>query len=132
APCRPFSPFRRGANNTVHDDWGLLREFSRLVKELKPELVTMENVPDLASKRMFREFVRTLEDLGYVVDYRSVYCPRFGIPQQRRRLVLIASLIGPVRVPRGSVPREKYRTVRDAIASLPPLAGGKAHPSDRL
>ena len=52
APCIPFSPFRRGSRNTHHDDWGLLREFGRLVAKLKPEQVTMENVPDLASKRL--------------------------------------------------------------------------------
>ncbi len=61
APCRPFSPSGYGAGtarNRTHEDWGLLEEFSRLVTELKPELVTMENVPALASKQMFRAFVR--------------------------------------------------------------------------
>lgn len=132
APCRPFSPFRRGADNSDDDEWGLLGEFSRLVGELKPELVTMENVPDLASKRMFHNFVKTLQKLGYHVDSKSVYCPRFGIPQHRRRLVLLASLIGPVKVPSGQLPPEKYRTVRDTIASLPRLAAGETDPRDRL
>ena len=134
APCRPFSPFRRGAGagNSSHDEWGLLAEFGRLVKESRPELVTMENVPDLASKRPFRRFVGTLRKLGYNVDSRSVYCPPFGIPQHRRRLVLVASLLGPVEVPTGSRPPEEYRTVRDTIASLPRLSAGEANSSDRL
>jgi len=132
APCRPFSPFRRGADNSDHDEWGLLGEFGRLVEELKPELVTMENVPDLASKRIFHDFVSTLRRLGYHVDYRSVYCPRLGLPQHRRRLVLLASSIGPVKVPTGSLPPERYRTVRDTIASLPKLAAGETDPRDPL
>src|SRR5260370_11054942 len=74
APCRPFSPFRRGTNNSRDKEWGLLGEFSRLTAELRPELVTMENVPGLASKRIFREFLEQLLLLGYEVDTKSVYC----------------------------------------------------------
>lgn len=132
APCQPFSPFRRGTYNSNDKKWSLLREFSRLAKELKPELVTMENVPGLASKRMFSDFVQALRKLGYHVDWRSVYCPPFGIPQHRRRLVLLASLIGPVKVPCGSLPPEKYKTVRDTIASLPKLAAGETDSDDKL
>lgn len=132
APCRPFSPFRRGTDNSSDEEWGLLAEFGRLVMGLKPELLTMENVPGLASKRIFHDFVEQLLKLGYHVDAKSVYCPRFGVPQHRRRLVLLASLIGPVRVPIGPLLPEKYRTVRDTIASLPRLAAGETDPRDRL
>src|SRR5712664_4375856 len=68
APCQPFSPFRRGTNTSRKPEWSLLREFARLAKELTPELVTMENVPDLGSKSIFIEFVRSLTKFGYVVD----------------------------------------------------------------
>ena len=132
APCRPFSPFRRGSNNSDHHEWGLLGEFRRLVGEVSPDLVTMENVPDLASKPIFATFVRSLRKLGYHVDWRSVYCPPFGIPQHRRRLVLVASLIGDVKVPNGSVPPENFRTVRDTIESMAELAAGEAAPKDPL
>ncbi len=126
APCRPFSPSGNGAGTTNrrHEDWGLLDEFSRLVIELMPDLVTMENVPALRSKAMFRRFVKTLKDLDYEVDFRSVYCPRFGIPQRRRRLVLVASRLGEVAVPDGTWPEDEFRTVRDAIASLPRVRAG--------
>lgn len=132
APCQPFSPFRRGAYNSNDKKWSLLREFSRLIDGLKPELVTMENVPGLASKRMFSDFVHVLQRIGYHVDWRSVYCPPLGIPQHRRRLVLLASLIGPIQVPFGSLPPEKYRTVRDTIGSLPHLEAGDTDASDPL
>jgi DNA (cytosine-5)-methyltransferase 1 len=132
APCKPFSPFRRGTDNSTDREWGLLGEFSRLAQELKPELVTMENVPGLASKPIFRKFVKDLQQIGYHVVSESVYCPRFGVPQHRRRLVLLASRIGQVRVPTGPIPPESYRTVRDAIGSLPKLAAGESDPNDRL
>ena len=106
APCRPFSPFRRGTDNSSDKEWGLLGEFSRLAQELKPELVTMENVPGLASKPIFRKFVRDLQRLGYHVVSESVYCPRFGVPQHRRRLVLLASRIGPQVCRRPAINRE--------------------------
>lgn len=132
APCRPFSPFRRGSYNPKDTEWGLLNEFGRLASELKPELLTMENVPDLASKPVFRRFVATLQGHGYHVDWKSLYCPRFGVPQQRRRLVLLASLVGPIEVPRGSRSSKRFRTVRDTIASLPKLRAGERDRRDRL
>jgi DNA (cytosine-5)-methyltransferase 1 len=132
APCRPFSPYRRGTDTSTDSEWGLLGEFSRLVKELKPELVTMENVPSLASKPIFKSFINDLERLGYRVVAKSLYCPQFGIPQHRRRLVLIASRLGPVAVPEGVFTPENYRTVRDAIGKLPRLAVGEADDADRL
>ena len=132
APCRPFSPFRRGTDNSNDEEWGLLAEFSRLAAGLKPELLTMENVPGLASKRIFCDFVSRLRQLGYHVDSKSVYCPRLGVPQHRRRLVLLASLIGAVKVPVGVLPPERYRTVRDTLASLPELSAGEVDPKDPL
>jgi DNA (cytosine-5)-methyltransferase 1 len=132
APCRPFSPFRRGMYNSNDREWGLLTEFGRFAATLKPELLTMENVPGLASKPVFRGFVKTLRRLGYHVDYKSVYCPRFGVPQHRRRLVLLASLIGPVKVPAGVLSPANFRTVRETLASLPRLEAGDRDAKDRL
>src|SRR6185369_2887370 len=49
APCQPFSSFRRGGSDNSSDTkWGLLAEFGRIVETVLPDLVTMENVPDLA------------------------------------------------------------------------------------
>lgn len=132
APCRPFSPLRRKSKGKPHEDWSLLEEFGRLVKTIKPELVTMENVPDLRSRKMFKTFVRQLKELKYKVDYKSVFCPRLGIPQARRRLVLLASRIGEVKVPIGELSPDKYSTVRQAIGEMPELEAGKADPKDKL
>ena len=131
APCQPFSPLRR-AKTSDTERWGLVRAFRRLVSEVRPELVTMENVPALASNPVFDRFVRALKRWGYSVDWASVYCPRFGIPQHRRRLVLLASAIGPVRVPLGDLDQAHFRTVRQAIGRLPRVDAGKTDPKDPL
>ena len=132
APCQPFSPYRRGVDTSGEEQWPLLREFARLVRDINPELVTMENVPRIGTSAVFLEFVRDLEELGYFVDWKSCYGPRFGLPQHRRRLVLLASRLGPVEVPDGALDESSYRTVRDVIGSLPKLASGETDPVDPL
>jgi DNA (cytosine-5)-methyltransferase 1 len=132
APCRPFSPFQRGSDSSTHDEWALLDEFGRIVRELRPDLVTMENVPDLAAQEPFKRFVRLLKRLAFDVAFDSVYGPDFGMPQHRRRLVLVASRIGLVSVPAGRVRPKDYKTVRDAIGGLPPVRAGEQDAVDRL
>lgn len=132
APCQPFSPYRRGVDTSGDEKWPLLREFARLVRETLPELVTMENVPRIGRSAVFVEFVSALEELGYHVDWRSCYGPRYGLPQHRRRLVLVASLAGAVSVPEGDLEQPEYVTVRDAIGQLPAVASGQTHAEDAL
>lgn len=64
APCQPFSPYRRGVDTSSEPQWSLLGEFSRLVKDSRPELVTMENVPRIVGSKIFREFSSSLEEIG--------------------------------------------------------------------
>jgi DNA (cytosine-5)-methyltransferase 1 len=132
APCQPFSPYRRGADTSSDPKWPLLDEFSRLVIETSPELVTMENVPRIGASKVFLDFVHQLRSSGYSVDYQSCYGPRFGLPQHRRRLVLIASRLGDIKVPAGQLDKSSYTTVRDAIGDLPPIASGETSQLDPL
>lgn len=132
APCQPFSTYRQA--NTPSDDhrWPLLREFARLVEKTKPDFVTMENVPRLEDQDVFREFVRSLERGGYKVSASVVDCSDYGVPQQRHRLVLLASRHGPIQL-RGRRPASKAPpTVREAIADLPPLKAGERCEADPL
>lgn len=131
APCQPFSPHRRGADTSSDERWSLLGQFGRLAVEARPDYVTMENVPRLGSIEIFAEFAAGLEDAGYDVRWRSCRATDFALPQARRRLVLIASLLGPVEIPSGDRTRPPV-TVREAIGSLPALASGAADPQDRL
>lgn len=124
APCQPFSKYTQGLDTENDAKWGLLHEFSRLVSEVKPEIVSMENVPEIQRHRVFQEFVTLLEKLGYHVSHIEAYCPDHGVPQQRRRLVLLASLLGPIKL---LIPKKRRQTsVRHAIGHLPSLEAGEA------
>jgi len=131
APCQPFSSQRRGADTRDEKGWGLLMHFGRLIDETAPELVTMENVTRLGGQPIFADFVAGLRDLGYEVVHGALYGPSFGLPQERRRLVLMASRIGPVHLPRGHRVRH-YRTVRQTISKLPAVEAGSTDPADPL
>ncbi|MGG6462326.1 DNA cytosine methyltransferase [Solilutibacter silvestris] len=132
APCQPFSAHTKGKDTSQDPKWPLLDEFSRLVREIKPELVTMENVSRIQSHSIFQRFVTSLENLGYHVAWESLYCPKFGIPQERRRLVLMASLLGPITTPKPTHPAGKYPSVRSAIGRLPKVRSGEYLQDDPL
>jgi DNA (cytosine-5)-methyltransferase 1 len=132
APCQPFSPYRRGADTSHEADWELLREFGRLVSATTPEIVSMENVTRLGSTRVFQNFVRRLRRLGYHIDCRSCHGPEFGLPQNRRRLMLLASLLGPIELPHGNPSMDSSPTVRHAIGGLPAIRAGEVHGDDPL
>lgn len=132
APCQPFSAYRRGADTSKEASWPLLDEFARLVSEARPELVTMENVPRVGSSAVFARFVEKLESLGYNVAWDIYYGPLFGLPQYRRRLVLLASLLGPIDSPAPQAQGAGEVSVRSAISSLPPLGAGETDPHDPM
>ncbi|GAA2375800.1 DNA cytosine methyltransferase [Gordonia cholesterolivorans] len=132
APCQPFSAYRRGADTSSEASWPLLDEFARLVSESRPELVTMENVPRIGSSAVFGRFVASLESLGYHVTWETCYGPLFGLPQHRRRLVLLASLLGPIDNPAPTNPDPAEVSVRAAISGLPRVEAGASDPSDPM
>lgn len=127
APCQPFSSYSRSIDkHREHGDWRLLAEFGRLVTETKPELVTMENVPSLAAQQVFRDFVSCLS--GYRVWFEVVEVEKIGVPQTRKRLVLLASRLGGVSL----VPCGERSTVFDAIGHLPRIDAGSVWDEDPL
>ncbi|MDD2237175.1 MAG: DNA cytosine methyltransferase [Kiritimatiellae bacterium] len=131
APCQTFSRYNQKAGPS-DDRWWLLQEFSRLVAESEPELVTMENVPGLMDQAVFFEFATGLETLGYHVCYEVVDCSEYGMPQQRNRLVLLASKFGPIKLLRPKDLKWRKRTVRQAIGKLPALSAGEVDAKDPL
>ena len=135
APCQPFSSYAFKNKNKDKDKYNLLYEFGRLVKEVHPDIVTMENVPAIASfklKSVLADFVEVLQNEGYTVKYKVVYCPNYGIPQTRKRLVLLASRLGNIDLISPTHKKENYVTVKDAIGHLPPLEAGQGCPTDAL
>ncbi|WP_249172313.1 DNA cytosine methyltransferase [Burkholderia dolosa] len=132
APCQPFSTYRQGGDAKADKKWRLLYEFGRLVADTKPELVTMENVPQLAKHKVFSDFRKLLERAGYHTWAEVVNCPDYGLAQKRQRLVLLASQLGPISLRPPTHSPDTYITVRDAIGHLPALKAGSAHPDDPL
>ncbi len=138
APCQPFSVYNhKNNNNPERQDkdkkWSLLYSFIDLIEKIKPEIVSMENVPQLKNfnnGKIFNDFVLQLESIGYVVTHKIVNAQNFGVPQRRKRLVLLASLNGKISLINSKI--EKCKTVRDAISDLPPVEDGIAAPSDPL
>jgi DNA (cytosine-5)-methyltransferase 1 len=131
APCQPFSSYNQGRDTRQDRKWPLLYQFSRLIKEIKPELVTMENVPDVTKHEVYEDFVTELRNQGYEVWSSTVACVDYGLPQQRRRHVLLASLLGPISLIAPTHKDHRF-TVRDALAKLPKIEAGEIDPEDSL
>jgi len=132
APCTPFSKLTHGI--TEHKAFGLLGHFARYIDRIKPDLVTMENVPELVRRgeTVFQEFLDLLEKHKYHVAYDVVDCPRYGVPQSRRRLVLLASRLGPIELPKGTLSPSKFKTVRQTIKHLTRITSGKTSKTDPM
>lgn len=131
APCQPYSTYSRKGHRLKKDgSWILVEEFARLVRETKPELVTMENVPQLKDQEVFETFLAALTE--YFVWWDVVECARFGVPQTRERLVLLASRFGKVRLVDDAGADGAVPTVRRTIEHLPKLAAGCSDPDDPI
>ena len=133
APCQPFSTY--SYKNRDEKKINLLLEFARLIEEVKPDIVSMENVPRLAEfdgDSVFGQFIEILKTNGYEVTYQIVYCPEYGIPQHRKRLVLLASRFGKIELIKKTHTEKKFKTVKDAIGKMPPLQSGEVSPKDSL
>ena len=132
APCQPFSSYSR---NPGESKWRLLAEFARLVQEVQPDIVSMENVARLTTFRkgsLLSDFLAVLMDLDYSVWHDIVDCSEYGVPQTRKRLVVLASRLGPIKLAPSKRQPSDMPTVRDAISYLPKIAAGKSDPRDLL
>jgi DNA (cytosine-5)-methyltransferase 1 len=133
-PCQPFSKagrskirhrIRKGLRDPKDERKDLWRSFLDVIQRARPATVIMENVPDMALDRemfILRTMVHDLETLGYAVEERLVDTWRYGVPQFRQRLILVAMRDGvafqwPEETP------DKV-TVWNAIGDLPEVKGG--------
>lgn len=131
APCQPFSTYAQRYELDGKDGKrGLLYEFARLAKGAMPDVITMENVPTVAKHEVFHDFVDTLKRLGYDVWFDVVDSSRYGVPQMRRRMVLLASKHGEIKMVEPT--QKQPKTVRQVIGSLRPLDAGQAAACDKL
>lgn len=118
-PCQGFSSTRtlNGSRRIRDARNSLLEDFLRFVRVMRPRTVMLENVPGLARHYRFRAFLKDLRHRGYKITHSVLDAADYGVPQRRRRLVVLASRR---RKPGLAVPARRRRTVRDAIAWLPP------------
>ena len=133
APCQPFSTYTQGPRGNHKQKWVLLKRFATLVEESKPDIVSMENVQPLEKTEAFKRFISRLVEAGYDVEYGAVDCRDYGAPQRRRRLVLLASRLGPISLKEPTIAnKSKWATVESAIGHLPPLSAGGMCKKDPL
>lgn len=131
APCQPFSTYKHRYAEDAQ--WELVSKFAELAIGVQPDFVTMENVPALVNYKqgtVFKAFCAQLEEDGFNVDWAIAKCEDFGVPQKRRRLVLVASKLA---IPKALTPTHQHPvSVRDAIGALPSLEAGQSDPNDKL
>ncbi|GHT16951.1 restriction endonuclease subunit M [Bacteroidia bacterium] len=139
APCQPFSIFNYKNNNNaerqaVDNKWRLLYSFANLIEATQPEIVSMENVPQLQkfnNGKVFNDFVLRLKKNGYKVSYGIVNAQNYGVPQRRKRLILLASKHSKFElIP--ATHKDNYVTVRQAIGHLPEIEDGEHCKDDFL
>jgi DNA (cytosine-5)-methyltransferase 1 len=126
-PCQGFSPLGRDRDDrsraTMNDLW---KQYLRAVRQVRPKVFVVENVPEFLKSAQFQTFLRTLRRSfpEYEVDYGVLNAADYGVPQRRRRGIVIASRIGTPRFPEKTHgPDSKsgcpWATVREAIGDLP-------------
>jgi DNA (cytosine-5)-methyltransferase 1 len=118
-PCQGFSTLRtlNGHNEIDEPTNDLVLQFRRFVRALLPKTIMLENVPGLARDARLESFCRSLRILGYSMKFDVLDAANYGVPQRRRRMILIASRLGGVDF---APKRKRLVTVRDAIGALMP------------
>ncbi len=117
-PCQGFSSIRRlNRSQPVEDERNfLINEYVRFVDDLQPYTIMLENVPGLEMSEDFHRAIHHLKDTGYHVEYDVLNVKDYGVPQSRKRLVMVGSRLGPISIARAT---NEKATVRTTISGLP-------------
>ncbi|HEY5977765.1 MAG TPA: DNA cytosine methyltransferase [Solirubrobacterales bacterium] len=123
-PCQGFSPLNREA--VGFERRGLWREYLRALEQAEPAAFVMENVPELLRAAEFVEFKHQAEQLGFEVEGRILNAANFGVPQRRRRAIVIGVRSGHIPWPAETHaeelsltgPSEPWVSFREAVAGL--------------
>lgn len=147
SPCQGFSRLRKGESGRNDPRNKLVFEYLRLVRGLRPKTILMENVPGIITTEYGNEIFdivkEELEKLGYSVDYKVINVADYGVPQFRKRFVLLGSRYRrhPIHLPpethasprhNQAAGKQPWRTVRQAFENLAPLQNGQTDPNNPL
>lgn len=133
APCQAFSTYQQG--NKKNDKWKLLYSFGKIIEAIQPDIVSMENVPNLLKYnkgKVFTDFIDVLKVNGYFVSYKIVDAKDYGVPQRRKRLILLASKLGVINLIKKTHSGKRVKTVKQAIGHLPEIEAGESYHKDKL
>lgn len=133
APCQGFSSHRNSSGEADPRN-SLFLDFARVAVALRPAAVVVENVPELLTDRywpLVEEATALLRDAGYSTNLSVHNLAEFGVPQERFRALLLA-MPHEFEPLDGFLPREQFRSVREAIGGLPPVAAGETTPDDPM
>lgn len=149
APCQPFTTVSKKAltedrvNKRLRDK-DLLTHALKFVRRFRPDYVLSENVRGIQNDNyggIWQRFQAGLEELGYITGSDVVCASNFGVPQYRKRSILLAAKRGKSHPPLAenrfkrtltiplSNPSAKPITVEKAIGFLPPIGAGEQHPT---
>ncbi len=130
APCQAFSSYSQKYKD--NDKWKMLYTYGRIIDEIKPEVISMENVPNLKNYKggkVLDDFLAILTKNNYYINWKIVDSSDYGVPQSRKRLILFASKFGEIEFTKPTHKNNKV-TVRDTIGNLPSIEDGESHPLD--
>lgn len=128
-PCQGFSPLGRDRDHESRQGLNeLWIEYLRAVRQTRPKVFVIENVPEFLKSTQFQTFLGQFETdpalRDYIVDHKVLNAAEYGVPQRRRRGIVIGSRVGPPIWPKKTHgpeadPPLPYATVRDALAGVP-------------
>ena len=133
APCQGFSAHRK-KDNRIDSRNSLVKDFAVLAAALKPEVIVMENVPELLTGKhrpLFDAAERLFRKEGYVVKAKVVNMAEFGLPQKRMRAIALAFRV-PFEMPVGFLRPDQFVTVKETIGSLPKVEAGEICSTDPM
>ncbi|MEA5527322.1 DNA cytosine methyltransferase [Nodularia spumigena] len=119
--CANFSQAhtaKAGAALETPDDLSAAQAVALAIRQLQPQVFTLENVPRYLSSQSFTIILNVLESLDYRVNYSVVNIADYGLPQARRRLVLVASQDFTLTLPPTSTPVGWYGAISHLIPTM--------------
>lgn len=130
-PCQPFSLMYRNRNTEgFYSDSriNLYQYYCKFLTEFTPKFIVFENVPGMqtagSNREIFTNVCNTIRSCGYTIDYKVLNSRDFGVPQNRKRMILIGSRNSGFKYPEFEADPNIF-PIRDILSDLPSLEPGQ-------